>query len=189
MWVDTVVISGYFQSYSVRFSHIVNSSLTAISHVFYVIILSIFVLAFVILFLIIYRLQYEGMPNAWGRVSQVQKMGYRRYIVVHAWLGKGDRSGMPADAQVSWHDFAVHVQRLFLPKWRSRWLWHHLMMSLTSFLHNLREVIKDSVHEPSRFIHSFVSACWSSDLFPIGSSGKPQTLWLSYLSASWGVGL
>ena len=31
--------------------------------------------------------------NTWGRVSQAQKMGYRKYIVVCAWLGKGDRRG------------------------------------------------------------------------------------------------
>ena len=53
-------------------------------------------------------------------VSQVQKMGYGRYIVVHAWLRKGDRSGTLADVQVSRHNSTVHVQRFSLPKQRSR---------------------------------------------------------------------
>ena len=33
--------------------------------------------------------------------------------MVHAWQGKGDRAGMPADVQVCWHDPTAHVQRFF----------------------------------------------------------------------------
>ena len=49
-------------------------------------------------------------------MSQVQKLGYEGCVVVRAWQGKGNRLGMPADTQVSWHDPTVHAQRLFLPK-------------------------------------------------------------------------
>ena len=48
--------------------------------------------------------------NTWGRVSQVQKLGYGRHIVVCVWLGKGHRSGMLEDVQASWGDSTVHVQ-------------------------------------------------------------------------------
>ena len=96
------------------------------------------------------------------------KLGYKRYVAVCVWLGKGNRSGMPVDAHASWHNSTVHVQRLFPPKWRSRWQWHHLMMSLTSLFHKWREGIKESTHEPLRFfflVHW--SICWlASGLFP-----------------------
>ena len=34
-------------------------------------------------------------------MSQVLKLGYERNIMAHMWWGKGDRSGMPVDVQVS----------------------------------------------------------------------------------------
>ena len=54
--------------------------------------------------------------NTWERVSQAQKMGFERYVAVHAWLGKRDRLWMLADVQVSQHDSTVHAQRFFPPK-------------------------------------------------------------------------
>ena len=44
------------------------------------------------------------------------KLGYKRYIAVHAWVGKGNRLGMPANVQVSWHNSTAHTQRLSSPK-------------------------------------------------------------------------
>ena len=49
-------------------------------------------------------------------MSEALKLGYKRNVMVHAWWGKGDRLGMPADVQVSQHDSTVLVQRFFLPK-------------------------------------------------------------------------
>ena len=49
-------------------------------------------------------------------VLQAQKLGYERYVAVHAWWGKGNRLGMLADAQASQHDSTAHAQRFFLPK-------------------------------------------------------------------------
>ena len=43
-------------------------------------------------------------------------MGYKRSIVVHAWQGKGNRLGMPMDAQASQHDSTAHAQRFFPSK-------------------------------------------------------------------------
>ena len=54
--------------------------------------------------------------NTWGRVSMVQKLGYKRYVVVCVWQGKGNMVGTLADVQVSWHDSTVHMQRFFPPK-------------------------------------------------------------------------
>ena len=42
-------------------------------------------------------------------MSQVQKLGYERYIAVHVWWGKGNRLGMLADAQTSLLDLTPHV--------------------------------------------------------------------------------
>ena len=49
-------------------------------------------------------------------MSQVQKLGYKRSIVAHAWWAKGNRSGMLADVQASQHNSTAHVQRFFPPK-------------------------------------------------------------------------
>ena len=46
-------------------------------------------------------------------MSQMQKFGYKRSVVAHAWWGKGNRLGMLADVQASLHDSTVHVQRFF----------------------------------------------------------------------------
>ena len=92
------------------------------------------------------------------------KLGYERYVAVCAWLGKGNRSGMPVDVQVSWHNFTAHTQRQKL-KWRSRQQWHHLMMSLTSLLHKSREAIIESAHEPLRL---FFLVLWSIHWFASG---------------------
>ena len=118
----------------------------------------------------------SGHWNTWGRVSQVQKLGYERYIALHTWQGEGNRSGMPADAQVSLHDLTAHVQRFFPPKCRSRWQWHHLMMSLMSFLCKLRVGIRRSMHKTwgHSFIHYFHLVLLACSL--VGPSGKPQTL-------------
>ena len=59
-------------------------------------------------------------------MSQVLKLGYERSVVVHAWKGMGNRLGMPADAQASWHDSTVHAQRFFPPKMQKQ-------MTVTSF--------------------------------------------------------
>ena len=89
-------------------------------------------------------------------MSQAQKFGYERYVAVRAWRGKGNRLGTPAHAQASRHDSTAHVWRFFLPKWRSRQQWHHLMMSLMSFLHKLRVGIRGSMHKTQgSFVHSF----------------------------------
>ena len=42
-------------------------------------------------------------------MSQSQKVGYKRYVVVHAWWGKGNRLWMPVDTQASLLDLTVHV--------------------------------------------------------------------------------
>ena len=89
-------------------------------------------------------------------VSQVQKLGYGRYVMVHVWLDKGTRLGTPADAQVSQHDSTVYVQKFFPPKWRSIWWWHYLMMSLISFLCKSKVGIRGSMQETwGSYIHSF----------------------------------
>ena len=54
--------------------------------------------------------------NTQGRVSQVLRLGCKRYVVVHAWWGMGNRSGMLADVQGSLLDSTAHVQRFFPPK-------------------------------------------------------------------------
>ena len=46
-------------------------------------------------------------------MSQAQKLGYGRYIVVHVWLGKGHRFGMLADVQASQCDSTAHTERFF----------------------------------------------------------------------------
>ena len=51
----------------------------------------------------------KAHQNTWGRVSQVLKLGYERYIVVHVWWGMGNGSGMPVDVQASWHDSTAYV--------------------------------------------------------------------------------
>ena len=79
------------------------------------------------------------------------------YVVVHAWLGKGNGLRMPTDVQASLHDSTVHVWRFFLPKWRSRQLWYHFMTSLLSCLHKWRKGIKESMHKP---IGSFFFWFW-----------------------------
>ena len=43
-------------------------------------------------------------------MSQVQKLGYGRYIMVHVWWGKGIRLGTLADVQACQHDSTAHVQ-------------------------------------------------------------------------------
>ena len=48
--------------------------------------------------------------------SKALKVIYERYGMVNVWWSKGDRSGMPADVQVCWHDSTAHVQRFFPPK-------------------------------------------------------------------------
>ena len=53
-------------------------------------------------------------------------MGCKRYGKVHAWQGKGNRSGMLADLQASHHDSTAHAQRFFLPKVQKQ-------MTVTSF--------------------------------------------------------
>ena len=65
-----------------------------------------------------------------GRGSQALKLGYERYVMVHAWQGMGNKLGMLADVQASQHNSTAHAQRFFPPKCRHRWKWHHLMMSL-----------------------------------------------------------
>ena len=103
--------------------------------------------------------------NTWGRVSQVQKLGYRKYVMVHAWQGTGNGLGMLADVQVSPHKLTAHVWRLFPPECRSRWQWCHLMMSLTFFLHRSRVGIRGSAHKTQ--VHSFFSfGSWSFWLIP-----------------------
>ena len=42
-------------------------------------------------------------------MSQVLKLGYKGNVAVCAWWGKGDRSGMLADVQVSWPNYNVHL--------------------------------------------------------------------------------
>ena len=91
--------------------------------------------------------------NTCGRVSQVEKLGY---LVVHAWLGKGHRLGMPADVQACWCDSTTHAWRFFPSKLRSRWQWCYLMMSLTSFLCRSREGIRESVHKTGEFLSLLV---------------------------------
>ena len=100
-------------------------------------------------------------------MSQLQKLGYERYIAAHAWWGKGKRSGILADAQANPHDSTAHVQRFFPPKCRSRWQWHHLVTSLTSFLHILRVGIRVSMHETwgQLFSHSFIFSFGPFGLF------------------------
>ena len=102
-------------------------------------------------------------------VSQASTFGYKQYVMVHAWWGMGNRSGMQADVQASWHDSTAHVQRFFPPKCRGRWKWHYLMTSLTSLLCILGVGIKVSMHETQGFssvIHSFSPFVWFSWLVP-----------------------
>ena len=123
--------------------------------------------------------------NTWGRVSQVLKLGYRRYRMVHVWWGKGDRSGMLADVQASWHDSTVHVQRFFPPKVQKQVI-VTLFDDVTDILlmyiggWNKRKHAQDlgSLGLVWEF-GSVVLAC-----SPVSSSGKQQTLQLGYLGAS-----
>ena len=94
------------------------------------------------------------LENAYGKIlntiymSQALKLGYGIHIVVHVWLVKGKRLGMLVIAQASQCDSTAHAQRLFLPKWRSRWLWHHQMMSLSFCLCKWRVVYKKTHMSP-----------------------------------------
>ena len=53
----------------------------------------------------------QVQQNTWGRVSQVLKLGYERYVAVCVWWGMGNRLGILADEQVSLPDSTAHVQR------------------------------------------------------------------------------
>ena len=91
---------------------------------------------------------------------------------------------MLVDVQVSWYVSSAHVQRLFPPKWRSRWLWHNQVMSLSFCLCKWRGYIRKHTQALGFFFSSLSLVCSLVD-----SSGKPQTLCLSYLGAFQGVGL
>ena len=106
--------------------------------------------------------------NTWGRLSQMLKLRYERYITVHTWQGMENRSGMLAEAQASWHDSTVHAQRFLLTKCRSRLKWHNLMTSLISLAY-IGVGIKVSMHGTQGFssvIHSFSPFVWFSWLVP-----------------------
>ena len=49
----------------------------------------------------------RAYQNTWGRVSQVLRLGYERYVAVHAWHGMGNGSRMPADVQASMLDLTA----------------------------------------------------------------------------------
>ena len=49
-------------------------------------------------------------------MSQALKLGYERNVMTCALWGKGNRTGMLVDVQVSQNDSTVHVWRFFLPK-------------------------------------------------------------------------
>ena len=137
-------------------------------------------------FLINCRLQYEGTLKYLGESVTGIKIGMQNLHSSLSIDGWGNRLGMSADAKTSQYDSTAHVQRLFLPKWRSRQLWHHLMMSLSSCLHKWRGRYKRK--------HVWVlGILLVLGLILVGSSsefwsGKPQTLYASYLGASQGVG-
>ena len=57
-----------------------------------------------------------GCMHAHMHMSQAQKLGYNRSVAAGVWWGKGNRTQMLADAQASWHDSTVHLQRFFPPK-------------------------------------------------------------------------
>ena len=46
-------------------------------------------------------------------MSEALKLGYKRYVMVCPWWGKGNRSGMLADAQMSWHDSTAQCVKVF----------------------------------------------------------------------------
>ena len=107
--------------------------------------------------------------------------------MVHVWLGQWNRLGMSVDVKASQCDSTVHV-------WRLSHLneevddcnvirWCHLLFCL----HKWGGRYKRNCAQTRGFIHSLVPH--SLVCYPVGSSRKPQTLSLSYLGASWGVGL
>ena len=75
---------------------------------------------------------------------QALKLGYKRNIMAHAWWGKGDRSGMLADAQVSWHD-SLHMCKGFPTQSAEAddcdviW-WHHWCLCMYIGGRNKKEV-------------------------------------------------
>ena len=78
----------------------------------------------------------------------------------------------------------MHAQKLFPPKWRSRWLWHHLMMSLSFCLHIWRGYIRKCPWALGFFFWFFIFGLF------LGWFNHEATDPLSQLrSASRGVGL
>ena len=99
----------------------------------------------------------KAHKNTWGTVSQVLKLGYERYVAVHACWAMGNRLRMLVDTQASLLDLTAHAQRLFPPKCRSRWQGHHLVMSMMSFLCTSGVDIKVSAHGTWGSFGSFFS--------------------------------
>ena len=104
-------------------------------------------------------------------ISQVLKLGYERYIMVPAWRGKGNRLGMLADAQVSWYDSTVHVQRFFPPKVQNQ-------MTVTWF-NDVTDVLLMYIRDRYKKKHTWDPGEFGSVILPcspVRLSKKPQTL-------------
>ena len=66
--------------------------------------------------LIEYRLQYEGKEKYLRESVTGIGIGMQNLCIGLSKDGWGNRVGMSADVQATWHDSTVHVQRLFPPK-------------------------------------------------------------------------